>query len=489
MNIIIIILLVLILVSLIILYLIKDKDIDNIEDTDNIEDIDNIDNIDNIEDSKYKDVLQIKNKVSNEQTDNIEDSKYKDVLQIKNKVSNEPTQCLISNELGCKLMDGSTIYSKIKNSVVMISVDNRWQGTGFFINSEGYICTAAHVITSTKEGKESTGGLVPANNVYVLVSPTYLVYKCRIVGYDGAGDIGVLKIDENDEYNKLLPSIKNIEYLKFSDDYKTGQLAFVLGYPLGTDISSFSMGIIRNDNFVAPSLFLPFNLVLITSPAYQGNSGSPIVNAKGDVVGLLTFVYYSKEQTYEGIGGGPEKDIVDHVVNKIIEGDKSKSSKYFDKINKKYIKGYLGIGTSRMVWFSDMPNIINKHNFPEARPIGFRGKTSIVKNTDFSKNIKASDIITKINGISIGALPGQKAPGSILWKLLPGDKVHIDYYTLENEKYIKKTNVPIILENYPEELDTFEGRSLKVEIQCTDDNCSLASGFIDIPEPKTPIGF
>jgi len=412
-----------------------------------------------------------------------------DVQEIRHiKSSNdEPTKCLISNELGCKLMDGSTIYSKIKNSVVMISVDNRWQGTGFFINKEGYICTAAHVITSTKEGKDQKG-LVVANNVYVLVSPSYLVYKCRVVGYDGAGDIGVLKIDENDEYNKLLPQIKNIEYLKFSNDYKTGQLAFVLGYPLGTDISSFSMGIIRNDSFVAPSLFLPFNLVLITSPAYQGNSGSPIVNSKGDVVGLLTFVYYSKEQTYEGIGGGPSNEIVEHVVQKIVEGDKTKT-KYFDKESKKYIKGYLGVGTSRMVWFSDMPNIINKYNFPEARPIGFRGKSSGVKTTEFSKNIKSTDIITKINGVSIGALPGQKAPGSILWKMLPGETVHIDYYTLEGEKYIKKTNVPIVLENYPEELDTFEGRSLKVEIQCTDDNCSLASGFIDIPDSDKPIGF
>ncbi len=415
-----------------------------------------------------------------EKSDNIKRNKFS--------ANSEHSSCLISNELGCKIVDGSTIYDKIKNSVVMISVDNKWQGTGFFVNNEGYICTAAHVISSTVDPEKETGALIPAKNVFVLVSPTYNVYKCRVVGFDGAGDIGVLKIDENDPYNKNLPKIENNEYLKFSDSVKTGNLAFVLGYPLGTDISSFSMGIIRNDNFVAPSLFLPFNLVLVTTPAYQGNSGSAIVNSNGEVVGLLTFVYFSKEQTYESIGGGPSKDIVSFVVNSIINGDKG-SDPHFDKITKKFRKGYLGVGSSKIVWFSDLPTISNKYKFPEIRPIGFRGQTEKTNKSDFSKLIKPTDIITRINGIDIGALPDQKAPGSVLWKLLPGDTIKIDYYTLENDKYIMKKDVNLKLLTFPDELDTFEGRSLKVEINCSDDDCSLASGFVELPEPKIPIGF
>jgi S1-C subfamily serine protease len=386
------------------------------------------------------------------------------------------------------MVDGSTIYNKIKNSVVMISVDNKWQGTGFFVNNEGYICTAAHVISTTVDPEKETGALIPASNVFVLVSPSYHVYKCRVVGFDGAGDIGVIKIDENDPYNKNLPKIENNEYLKFSDNVKTGNLAFVLGYPLGTDISSFSMGIIRNENFVAPSLFLPFNLVLVTTPAYQGNSGSAIVNSNGEVVGLLTFVYFSKEQTYESIGGGPSKDIVSFVVDSIIKGDKG-NDPHFDKRTKKFKKGFLGVGASKIVWFSDLPVISNKYKFPEIRPIGFRGQIEKNGKSDFSKLIKPTDIITKINGTNIGALPDQKAPGTVLWKLLPGDTVTIDYYTIENNKYILKKDVQLKLQSFPDELDTFEGRSLKVEINCSDDDCSLASGFTELPEPSKPIGF
>ena len=421
----------------------------------------------------------------------------------------------------CQCMDGSQVFSKIKDAVVMISVDSRWQGTGFFINKQGYICTAAHVITNVKDKK--TGTLEPAQNIYVLVSPSYQVYKCRIVGFDGAGDIGVLKIDEKDPYNQSLPSLSNQPYLDFDPSAKTGQMAYVLGYPLGTDLSSFSMGIVRNEKFVAPSLFMPFNLILITCPAYQGNSGSPIVNSDGKVIGLLTFVYFSKDQTYESIGGGPCCDIVSHVTQKIIDGDSGKPNPHFDPVSKRFKKGFFGMGPCRMVWFSDIPNLIGKYKFPQTRPIGFRGsnfkstldKTVIVppkkinhfdEDTIFSPSeqpvapkpiaspsqpaFKQTDIIVSINGQSIGALPDQLAPGTILWKTVPNEKVKVDYYELENNnQYSSLKTKEVILDEYPDGLDSFEGRALKVEITCTEESCSLISGLFTIPEPEIPIGF
>lgn len=400
----------------------------------------------------------------------------------------------------CSFNDGSKVYHKIRNAVVMISVDSRWQGTGFFISPDGYICTAAHVITSSKE---KSAGLEPAKNIYVLVCPSYEVYKCKIIGYDGAGDIGVLKIDENDPYNQSLPPIRNQQHLQFEPQAKTGELAFVLGYPLGTDISSFSMGIVRNEKFVAPSLFIPFNLILITCPAYQGNSGSPIVNASGKVIGLLTFVYFSKEQTYESIGGGPCSDIVKYVTDQVMDGYKSKGNPHFDYETKKYKKGFFGMGPCRMVWFSDIPNLKDKYRFPRTRPIGFRGqgyqdKAFGIKKTNDSNDakqlitspFKPTDVITAINGVDIGALPEQFAPGTILWKTIPNQEIRVDYYSLDdNGSYSTLKQKIVKLVEYPDPLDSFEGRALKVEITCSDDSCSLISGIFDIPEPSTPVGF
>lgn len=413
--------------------------------------------------------------------------------KINNKDSNA---CKISNQLGCKLVEGSKIYTEIKEGVVMLSVNQSWQGTGFFVSPDGYIVTAAHVISEPKDEKDDKGAIVAANEIYALVSPKYDVYKCRVVGIDGTGDIGVLKIDMDDPFNKNNPPIQNQKYLPFTNGVKTGDLAFVLGYPLGTDLSSFSMGIVRNEKFVAPSLFIPFNVILITSPAYQGNSGSPIVNVNGEVIGLLTFVYYANDQTFESIGGGPTASIVSFVVQRLIDADKRKIKGetlpvYFDRNSLKYKKGYMGFDTTKVVWFSDIPTLVEKYSFPFKKPIGFRGQ--VQKGSPLYGILGNKDIIVRIDGKEIGALPDQTAPGDILWRKVPGEKIMIEYYPLENNKYGSIKKMEVKLQDYPDGVDTFEGRALKVEMSCIGEECSLAhmnhQDDFWLPSSKKKVGF
>jgi serine protease Do len=412
------------------------------------------------------------------------------------KINSKTDTCKISNQLGCKLVEGSKIYTEIREGVVMLSVNQSWQGTGFFVSPDGYIVTAAHVISEPKDENDDKGAIIPAKEIYALVAPNYDVYKCRVVGIDGTGDIGVLKIDMDDPFNKNNGPIKIQKYLSFTDEVKTGDLAFVLGYPLGTDLSSFSMGIVRNEKFVAPSLFIPFNVILITSPAYQGNSGSPIVNANGDVIGLLTFVYYANEQTFESIGGGPTSSIVSYVSQRLIEADKKKLKgdtipAYFDRNSLKYKKGYMGFDNTKVVWFSDIPVLVEKYKFPFKRPIGFRGQVS--KNSPLYETLGSKDIIVRIDGKEIGALPNQTAPGDILWRKIPGEKITIEYYPLEGDRYGSLKTLEVKLQDYPDGVDTFEGRALKVEMSCIGDECSLASSPKQddfwIPSSKKRIGF
>lgn len=391
--------------------------------------------------------------------------------------------CRISKQLGCKIVEGSSLYTSIRDAVVMISVKSSpsetksWQGTGFFVSDDGYIVTAAHVITESVDDKNQKGAIRPAKDIYVLVSPRYEVYKCRVVGIDGVGDIGVLKIEMDEPFNMNNHPIKNQKYLPFLESSKTGELAFVLGYPLGTDLSSFSMGIVRNERFVAPSLFIPFNVVLITSPAYQGNSGSPIVNINGEVIGLLTFVYYANEQTFESIGGGPSSSIVSYVAEKIISADKINNSgdpvpAYFSSDSLKFKKGYLGFQNSKVVWFSDIPTLTTKYNFPHKTPIGFRGNLTL--NSPLKDIITNKDIVVRIDGHDIGALPNQTAPGDILWRKVPGDSVTIEYYPLYSDGFGDLKTINVKLLEYPDSVDTFEGRALRVDMNCIGDECSLA---------------
>jgi serine protease Do len=412
------------------------------------------------------------------------------------KINSKSDTCKISNQLGCKLVEGSKIYSEIREGVVMLSVNQSWQGTGFFVSPDGYIVTAAHVISEPKDENDDKGAIIPAKEIYALVAPNYDVYKCRVVGIDGTGDIGVLKIDMEDPFNKNNGPIKIQKYLSFTENTKTGDLAFVLGYPLGTDLSSFSMGIVRNEKFVAPSLFIPFNVILITSPAYQGNSGSPIVNANGDVIGLLTFVYYANEQTFESIGGGPTSSIVSYVTQRLIDADKKKLKgdtipAYFDRNSLKYKKGYMGFDSTKVVWFSDIPILVDKYKFPFKKPIGFRGQVS--KTSPLYGKVGNKDIIVRIDGKEIGALPNQTAPGDILWRKVAGENITIEYYPLEGDRYGSLKTLDVKLQDYPDGVDTFEGRALKVEMNCIGDECSLASSpKLDdfwIPSAKKKIGF
>jgi S1-C subfamily serine protease len=122
--------------------------------------------------------------------------------------SQDIESCKVSTQLGCKLIEGSKIYTDIKEGVVMLSVNQSWQGTGFFVSPDGYIVTAAHVISEPKDENDEKGAIIPAKEIYALVAPNYDVYKCRVVGIDGTGDIGVLKIDMDDPFNRNNKPIK-----------------------------------------------------------------------------------------------------------------------------------------------------------------------------------------------------------------------------------------------------------------------------------------
>jgi hypothetical protein len=145
---------------------------------------------------------------------------------------------------------------------------------------------------------------------------------------------------------------------------------------------------------------------------------------------------------------------------------------YFDKYSLKFRKGYLGFENSKVVWFSDIPVLSSKYKFPFKTPIGFRG--TVNNNSPLRGIISNKDIIVRMDGLEIGALPNQTAPGDILWRKIPGEKIKIEFYPLQGDSYGPLKVVDVELLEYPDSVDTFEGRALKVEMDCIGDECSLA---------------
>ncbi|MDE6103684.1 MAG: trypsin-like peptidase domain-containing protein [Oscillospiraceae bacterium] len=181
-------------------------------------------------------------------------------------------------------------------------------GTGIVMTSEGYIITNAHVIydnnTDTNYGK--------ATGVSVLMSDE-TEYEATIIGYDTDTDIAVLKIDASG----LIPA----EFGN-SDDLQVGELVLAIGNPLGFELfGSVTSGIVSALNREININDKKMNLIQTDAAINSGNSGGPLINSYGQVIGInsakMTSTYSSA--SVEGLGFAipitQAKTIIDDLIN------------------------------------------------------------------------------------------------------------------------------------------------------------------------------
>ncbi len=138
------------------------------------------------------------------------------------------------------------------------------RGSGFFIDAEGYILTAQHVIDKAKdlEVRTADGQRLAA----------------RVVVADSQLDLALLKVQSEREAPVLA--------LGDSERIQVGDLAVVFSYPYGRE-SSMSLGIIsRAGRTYADSA--GFDYIQTDAGAYPGVSGGPLLNSQGHVIGMIT---------------------------------------------------------------------------------------------------------------------------------------------------------------------------------------------------------
>jgi S1-C subfamily serine protease len=159
------------------------------------------------------------------------------------------------------------IVARAKPAVVQLEIQTGHglqSGTGFFISSDGYLVTNAHVIAGALNQTDIT---VTANNgtQYSVESLAYL---------DQEADIAILKLDCHD-----------VAYLQpeTDDNVAEGQSVLVIGNPEGLQ------GTVSN-GLVAAIRTNP-NLIQITAPISPGSSGSPVLNEAGRVIGVAAQIY------------------------------------------------------------------------------------------------------------------------------------------------------------------------------------------------------
>lgn len=159
-------------------------------------------------------------------------------------------------------------------------------GSGLIISEDGYILTNEHVIRGAEELK--------------LTLSDGEEYKGKIVGQDVASDLAVIKIDSKD-----LPFAK----LGNSDDLITGEWAIALGNPFGYLLDdpnpTVTVGVIsavnRDIKREGDEKRVYRGMIQTDAAINMGNSGGPLVNARGEVIGINTFIFTTSRGS-EGIG-------------------------------------------------------------------------------------------------------------------------------------------------------------------------------------------
>ncbi|MGN0607376.1 MAG: S1C family serine protease [Oscillospiraceae bacterium] len=212
------------------------------------------------------------------------------------------------------------IVNKVMPSVVGISSTFQYQyqfgfgqsqtqtgtgtGTGIIMSEDGYIITNAHVIYDEQYGLASAVSVM-------LVDETE--YEATLVGYDTESDIAVLKIQAD-----------NLTACEFgnSDDLVVGELVIAIGNPLGFELfGSVTSGIVSALNRDISINEKNMTLIQTDAAINAGNSGGPLVNSYGQVIGINSAKMSSSygSASVEGLGFAipitDAKTIIDDLIN------------------------------------------------------------------------------------------------------------------------------------------------------------------------------
>ncbi|MBO7739661.1 MAG: trypsin-like peptidase domain-containing protein, partial [Oscillospiraceae bacterium] len=220
-----------------------------------------------------------------------------------------------------KTLSASELYNMAVNSCVGITVDvtavnafgqvtsSAISGSGFIISTDGYILTNYHVVQHADE-----------NDLEINVT-TYAgdKYTATLVGKEAENDVALLKVDA-----KNLPAL----VLNTSGSLIVGQNVYVIGNPLGELTYTLTDGIVSAlDREIAVEANASIRMFQISAAINSGNSGGPVFNDKGEVIGIASAKYASA--CVEGLGFAiPIEDAME-IVDDLIQYGFVRGKAYF----------------------------------------------------------------------------------------------------------------------------------------------------------------
>lgn len=294
------------------------------------------------------------------------------------------------------------IYSAAVNSIVTIT--SSWKqyyssilgsyyrpakmsGTGFCVSDSGYIVTNHHVI---EHAEELTVTDYNGNE-----------YKAKLVGSEPSNDFAVIKINTDTVPAKL----------GNSSDLSVGDDIVVIGNALGELSYTYTDGIVSHlSRLVTLESGEEVNMFQTNAAINNGNSGGPVYNIKGEVVGIASAKYASDK--IEGLGFCIPIDDVKTMISDIIVFG--------------YVKGKPSLGITVQTVTSSMAN---RHSIPMGCYIVALDKESPC----YEAGLRSGDVITKLGNKTISSA---EDIGKYLSEKKAGDKSNVTYYSSGETKTV-----------------------------------------------------
>jgi serine protease Do len=313
-------------------------------------------------------------------------------------------------------------------------------GSGFFMDERGYILTNNHVVRNASEVK------------VMLSDGTEL--EAKVIGQDPDTDVAVVKV-ENGSAAKKLP------FLPFGDSdlIRPGDWAIACGNPFGQLQGSLTVGVIsakgRADLNIMGGTPVYQSFIQTDASINFGNSGGPLVNIHGEVIGMNTAI----NPAGQGIGFAIPINMVKSVAQELIEKGR-------------VVRGYLGIYPQALT-----PELAEGLDIPSAKGI-LIGR--VVEKTPAEKSgLKRGDVVTKLNGETVTDVND--------FRMRVADFPVGDPIKLEVLRDGKKRNVEVKLEERPsqEQLAESEGGEATDEwagLRVEDLGSERARRFVEDPQ-------
>jgi 2-alkenal reductase len=292
-----------------------------------------------------------------------------------------------------------TTEESIEGVVAIETEDQTMAGSGFFISEDGYVLTNRHVVD------EQTNYYVITNNGERL--------EAEVVDRDGLRDLAFLKVEGTD-FHKIP--------LGDSDQIRLGQTAVAIGYSLGELKNSVSVGVVSGlvrDIWARSGWDLEQLKGMIQTDAAinPGNSGGPLLNLKGEIIGVNTAKSFQGDNVGFAI---PINKVTSAIESVLAEG--------------RIINPFLGV---RYLLVDEYEQTMHGLPIDYGALILRGGPNDPAITPDSPANnigLREGDIITKLGGQKITV---ENSLSDIILNYAPGDQVEVEY--MRGEQTFKET--------------------------------------------------